>query len=78
MVLKSGESTGSRDNKHEKSDQWMLVLQGMGTAVVNEKEIELIPGSLLLIEAGETHEIKNSGVKNLETINFYSPPEYRE
>jgi mannose-6-phosphate isomerase-like protein (cupin superfamily) len=76
MVLKAGESTGGKDNKHEDTDQWMYVIQGTGTAVINGEETELVPGSLLLIEAGENHTIINSGIKNLETINFYSSPEY--
>jgi mannose-6-phosphate isomerase-like protein (cupin superfamily) len=76
MVLKAGESTGGDDNRHENSDQWMYVMQGTGTAEINGEEVDIVPGSLLLIEAGENHMIKNTGVKNLETINFYSPPEY--
>jgi mannose-6-phosphate isomerase-like protein (cupin superfamily) len=76
MVLKAGESTGDDDNKHENSDQWLYVLQGTGSAEINGNEVDLVPGTLLLIEAGEEHIIKNTGIKNLETINFYSPPEY--
>jgi mannose-6-phosphate isomerase-like protein (cupin superfamily) len=76
MVLKAGETTGGDDNKHENSDQWMYVLQGTGTAEINGQEVDIVPGSLLLIEAGEKHLIKNSGIINLETLNFYSPPEY--
>jgi len=76
MVLKAGESTGDDDNKHENSDQWMLVSEGIGEAVINGETIELIPGTLLLIEAGETHQIKNTGIKNLESLNFYSSPVY--
>jgi mannose-6-phosphate isomerase-like protein (cupin superfamily) len=76
MVLKSDESTGGDDNVHKESDQWLYVIQGEGLAVINGEEIELLPGMLLLIEAGEKHEIKNTGPKNLETLNFYSPPEY--
>lgn len=76
MVLKPGEKTGGEDNKHENSDQWLFVISGEGIAKINETEVELNPGMLVLIEAGETHEIENNGVKNLETLNFYAPPEY--
>lgn len=75
MVLKPGESTGGSDNKH-KSDQWMFIMQGTGTAVINNEEADLMPGLLLLIEAGETHKISNNSIKNLETLNFYSGPEF--
>lgn len=76
MILKADEKTGSDDNKHPESDQWMYIVQGVGTAVINGEEMDLFPGMLLLIEAGENHEIINSGIKNLESINFYAPPEY--
>jgi mannose-6-phosphate isomerase-like protein (cupin superfamily) len=76
MVLKAGESTKGDENRHKESDQWMYVLQGDGIAIINNEEIDIVQGSLLLIEAGEPHVIKNTGIKNLETINFYSPPEY--
>lgn len=76
MVLAPDTSTGGPDNKHEKSDQWLYITSGNGLAIVSNKELSLKPGSLLLIEAGETHEIKNTGKAPLETLNFYCPPEY--
>jgi mannose-6-phosphate isomerase-like protein (cupin superfamily) len=77
MVLQPQETTGGPDNKHDRSDQWLYVISGQGKAIVTGQEIELGAGSLLLIEAGETHEIKNtSGSQPLETLNFYTPPEY--
>jgi len=76
MVLKPGETTGGPDNKHKKNDQWLYVVSGNGEAVVNNENVSLKKGDLILIEAGDTHEIKNSGKQNLETLNFYSPPVY--
>jgi mannose-6-phosphate isomerase-like protein (cupin superfamily) len=77
MVLDPGEATGGPDNKHDNSDQWLYVLSGIGRATVTGKQVDIGPGSLLLIEAGETHEIVNtSDSESLETINVYAPPEY--
>jgi mannose-6-phosphate isomerase-like protein (cupin superfamily) len=39
-------------------------------------EQPLNAGSLLLIERGESHEIRCTGDEPLRTINFYSPPAY--
>lgn len=76
MVLSPGDATGGPDNRHEKSDQWLMVISGTGTAIVNGQEIALSPGMLLLIEAGETHEIRAGGTETLRTFNVYSPPAY--
>ncbi len=77
MVLGPGEATGGPDNRHEHSDQWLYVLAGRGHARVGDREAELGAGQLLLIGAGETHEIRNTGDRPLETLNVYGPPAYR-
>jgi mannose-6-phosphate isomerase-like protein (cupin superfamily) len=76
MVIPAGGSTGGPDNKHSRSDQWLYVLSGKGEATVNGERIEFSAGTLLLIEAGETHEIRNPGDEPLETLNIYAPPAY--
>jgi mannose-6-phosphate isomerase-like protein (cupin superfamily) len=76
MVLVPGQSTGGPHNTHEKSDQWVLVLSGRGRATIGGVPQELAPWDLLLIEAGEPHQIDNTGEKPLRTLNFYAPPEY--
>lgn len=76
MALPPGGSTGGPDNRHERSDQWVLVMSGSGTAIVEGTEYELSPGTLLLIEAGEAHELKSGPGEQLATLNFYAPPEY--
>jgi mannose-6-phosphate isomerase-like protein (cupin superfamily) len=76
MVLVPQESTGGPTNKHLNSDQWLYVISGVGKATISGKKINLVPGMLLLIEAGEPHEIVNTGDKPLETLNIYAPPEY--
>ena len=76
MVLPPNGSTGGPNNRHEGSDQWLYVLSGTGKAVVEGGEHEFGEGALLLIEAGEAHEISNTGETSLETLNIYSPPDY--
>jgi mannose-6-phosphate isomerase-like protein (cupin superfamily) len=76
MVLRPGQSTGGEDNVHRHSDQWLFVVSGAGAAVVNGRRVALEPGSLLLIEAGEPHEIRNDAAEPLVTINVYGPPAY--
>ncbi len=76
MVLNPGETEGGPNNRHDKSDQWMYVISGAGLAIVKGKRNSLESGVLLLIEKGETHEIRNSGQEPLRTLNFYVPPAY--
>ncbi len=78
MVLAPGASEGGPDNRHSGADQWLLVVKGSGVAIVNGRQLELREGSLVLIEANDLHEIKNTGFSPLKTVNFYLPPAYDE
>lgn len=76
MVLPPGESEGGPDNRHRGADQWMYVVAGTGAAIVDGKRVPLKAGTLVLIERGETHEIRNTGRGMLRTLNLYVPPAY--
>ncbi len=77
MVLPPGHSVGGPDNRHPASDQWLYVVSGHGEAVVGNKIIPLSTQTLVLIEQGEGHEIRNMGKDTLRTVSFYVPPAYR-
>lgn len=77
-----GASDEDVGNEHPDSEQWLLVLSGSGEAVVGRRRstlrrIRLRRGSLLLIERGELHQIKNTGRKELSAVTLYVPPAYR-
>ncbi|WP_436907091.1 cupin domain-containing protein [Halosimplex marinum] len=76
MTLSPGQSTGGPDNRHADSDQWLYVVSGSGGATVDGEDVRFEAGDLLVIEAGETHEIENDGDEPLETLNLYVPPIY--
>lgn len=78
MVLAPGDSEGGPDNAHRASDQWLFVVSGTGVAIVEGARRRLRAGSLMVIERGERHEIRNTGRDPLRTVNFYSPPAYRD
>jgi len=77
MVLERGGAEGGPDNAHRGAAQWLYVLAGSGVAVVEGRRRPLRRGSLVLIEAGERHEIRNTGRALLKTLVFYAPPAYR-
>ena len=76
MVLAPGDSEGGPDNRHRGSDQWLFVVSGEGSATIAGEIHVLRPGTLVLIERGETHEITNNGDEPLRTVNVYVPPAY--
>jgi len=76
MVIPPGDAEGDSSNRHRGADQWLYVLSGTGRATINGRRYRLRPGSLLLIEKKDRHEIRNSGRALLRTLNVYVPPAY--
>src|SRR4051812_37522416 len=60
MTISPGESEGGPGNRHQGADQWLYVVSGRGLAIVNKKRNMLREGTLLLIERGQEHEIRNN------------------
>jgi mannose-6-phosphate isomerase-like protein (cupin superfamily) len=78
MTLAPGETEGGPDNEHRGAHQWLYVVSGLGHAIVDGRRVELRESTLLLIERGQKHEIRNTGPELLRTLNFYVPPAYSE
>jgi mannose-6-phosphate isomerase-like protein (cupin superfamily) len=76
MVLAPGKAEGDPHNRHRGADQWLFVLSGTGVATINQRRYRLKAGTLLLIERGDEHEIRNDSRGLLKTLNFYVPPAY--
>jgi mannose-6-phosphate isomerase-like protein (cupin superfamily) len=77
MVIAPGDCEGGPDNRHRGADQWLFVVSGSGVAILAGRKHALEAGSLVLIERGMTHEIRNTGRTPLKTVNIYVPPAYR-
>jgi len=81
MVIAPGDSEGGPDNRHRGADQWLFVVGGHGNAKVYDdqgmpRDVPLSAGTLLVIEQGERHEVRNDGDAPLKTLNFYHPPAF--
>jgi mannose-6-phosphate isomerase-like protein (cupin superfamily) len=76
MVIAPGDAEGGPDNRHHGADQWLFVVAGRGTARINDRRYPLRAGTLMLIEHGDRHEIRNTGRMALRTLNWYTPPAY--
>jgi mannose-6-phosphate isomerase-like protein (cupin superfamily) len=77
MVIAPGDCEGGPDNNHRGADQWLYVVSGSGLAVLGGRKHRLEAGTLVLIERGTTHEIRNTRRTPLVTLNLYAPPAYR-
>ncbi len=76
MVIGPGDREGGPENSHRGADQWLYVISGSGSAAINGRRYRIGPGTLMLIESKDRHEIKNTGQEPLRTLNFYVPPAY--
>jgi mannose-6-phosphate isomerase-like protein (cupin superfamily) len=81
MVIAPGGSEGGPDNRHHGADQWLFVVAGTGVANVESRDgerrrVALKENTLLVIERGERHEVRNDGETLLKTLNFYYPPAF--
>jgi mannose-6-phosphate isomerase-like protein (cupin superfamily) len=61
LTLTPGEVESGPDDRHRGADQWLFVVAGTGEAVVKGETVPLKAGTLLLIERGDRHEIRNTG-----------------
>ena len=55
-----------------------FVTEGSGVVIVNGHKTRLKAGTIVLIEAGDRHEIRNTGRTLLKTVSVYLPPAYRD
>jgi mannose-6-phosphate isomerase-like protein (cupin superfamily) len=54
------------------------VVSGAGVAIVGGERVGLREGTLVLVERGERHEVRNTGDTPLRTLNVYVPPAYTD
>jgi mannose-6-phosphate isomerase-like protein (cupin superfamily) len=47
-------------------------------SIINGHKSSLKPGKMVLIEASDRHEIRNTGRSLLKTVSVYAPPAYRD
>lgn len=76
MRLLPDQKSGEYGNEHPQSDQVCIVMEGRGHAKVDDRTVELEEGDVLVIRAGEKHQIIADGASSLRTMNVYSPVAY--
>lgn len=77
LTLGPGEKTGGlHASDHPQSDQVVYVVAGHGQATVRDQTAPLTPGDVLIIPAGDPHELRCTGNEPLRTLNVYAPAAY--
>ena len=60
------------------SSELYIIEKGEGRAFVGEEVVDVKPGDIVLIPAGETQYIKNTGSERLEFLCVVAPPWSKE
>lgn len=76
IVLQPGSSTGQTDGSYG-GDEWIFVQEGRGRVIVSGHRMPIEAGTAVLVEAGEEHELENSGEAPLKTLHVLAPPDPR-
>ena len=75
MALKPKEEIGSEVHK---LDQFLRVEEGSGEAVLDGVRTAIRAGFAIVVPAGATHNIINTGNAPLKLYTLYSPPNHRD
>jgi mannose-6-phosphate isomerase-like protein (cupin superfamily) len=75
MSLEPGQEIGSE--VHNKIDQFFEILSGTGVSIIDGVEYQIGNDIALVIPAGLSHNIINTGTEPLKLYSVYAPPEHK-
>ncbi len=62
-------------NQHRAAEEVFVVLHGQGVATLGDTEVNVKPGSVLLLRPGHSHAVRNTGVTRLYCLTTMVPDE---
>lgn len=62
-------------NQHRAADEVFVVLHGQGVATLGDSQIDVKPGSVLLLRPGHAHAVRNTGITRLYCLTTMVPDE---
>ena len=74
MTLPPGGEIGMET--HDENDQILTFVSGVGTAVVDGEEREVVAGDVVVVPAGAEHNFTNAGPNPLVLTTAYGPPDH--
>lgn len=76
MSLKAGEEIG--EETHEDTDQFFRIEKGKGEVVIDGETHKVRADDAIIVPAGATHNVINTGQKRLKLYTLYGPPQHRD
>lgn len=76
MTLQPGQTSGSMQNEHPRSEQVVLLLEGRLTAEIGKERTSFEAGEVLIVPLGVDHRFVNDSDAAAVTFNVYGPPAY--
>lgn len=75
MSLNPGESIGLEEHD---VDQFFRIEEGEGEVEINGEVTPIGPGSGIVVPAGSSHDVRNTGDEDLKIYSLYSPPHHKD
>ena len=75
MSLLAGEEIG--EEVHD-VDQFLRVEQGTGAAILSDIPHDIVGGSVIIVPAGTSHNVINTGSNPMKLYTLYMPPHHRD
>lgn len=75
-ALAPGHSSARQASTNRESDQIIYTIEGEGNVKIGLIDHQLFGGALLLIPAGQPHQVMNTGAKRLLYLDIFAPPAY--
>ena len=76
MTLQPGEDIGAETHAHV--DQFFRVEKGSGTITIDGTTSPITEDTAMLVPAGATHNVSNTGQEPLQLYTLYGPPNHND
>ncbi len=73
FVVRSVEGFALKPHLHKTHDESVFVIRGTGEMLINDKLVDIKPGSLHYNSIGKVHSIKQTGKEELVIISIFTP-----
>jgi mannose-6-phosphate isomerase-like protein (cupin superfamily) len=73
LVLRVTEGVGVKPHIHKTHDETIYVIKGTAQMLINNKWVDIKPGSLHFNPMGKVHTVKNTGNEPLVVISIFTP-----